>query len=104
MKSTSYQDYLIKSLKDREEAAGYLTAALNGGDHKVFLLALRNVIEAQGGVSGLAKKTHKSRTSLYKALSSKGNPKISSASEMLSAIGLRLSVLAVSKSTRRSRH
>jgi len=46
-KSVSYQDYLIGSLKDPEEAAGYLNAALEGGDINVFLLALQNVIQAQ---------------------------------------------------------
>lgn len=46
-KSINYQDYLIESLKNPEEAAGYLNAALEGGDIEVFLLALRNVILAQ---------------------------------------------------------
>lgn len=48
-KSTSYQKYLIESLKDPEEAAGYLNAALEGGDIHVFLLALQNVIKAREG-------------------------------------------------------
>lgn len=74
MKTQSYPDHLIESLKDPEEAAGYLNAALEGGDIDVFLLALRNVIQAQGGMNKLAQKTHKSRTSLYKAMSEKGNP------------------------------
>ena len=59
-KSINYQNYLIESLKDPEEAAGYLNAALEGGDTSVFLLALQNVIQAQGGVAAIAKKTHKS--------------------------------------------
>ena len=92
-KSISYQDYLIKSLKDPEEAAGYLNAALEGGDIKVFLLALHNVVQAQGGVSKLAEKTHKSRTSLYKALSKTGNPYLKNTNEILSAIGLHLAVV-----------
>ncbi len=49
MKSIKYQDYLIKSLQDPEEAAGYLNAALEGGDIEVFLLALNNVVKAHGG-------------------------------------------------------
>lgn len=92
-KSINYQDYLIESLKDPEEAAGYLNAALDGGDIEVFLLALHNVVQAQGGVSRLAEKAHKSRTSLYKALSKKGNPYLKSTNEILSAIGLHLAVV-----------
>lgn len=92
-KSISYQDYLIESLKDPEEAVGYLNAALEGGDIKVFLLALHNVVQAQGGINTLAKKVHKSRTSLYKALSEKGNPHLKSTNEILAAIGMHLAIV-----------
>ncbi len=92
-KSTSYQDYLISSLKDPEEASGYLNAALEGGDINVFLLALQNVIQAQGGISVLAEKTKKSRTSLYKTVSKNGNPYLKSANELLSAMGMHFSVV-----------
>jgi probable addiction module antidote protein len=91
--STSYQNYLLKSLEDPEEAAGYLNAALEGGDIDVFLLALQNVVKARGGVARLAEKTHKSRTSLYKALSVEGNPYLKNTKEILSAIGMHLSVV-----------
>jgi len=94
MKSVNYQDYLIDSLKNPKEAAGYLNAALEGGDIKVFLLALHNVVQAQGGIAQLAEESHKSRTSLYKALSAKGNPYLKSISEILSAMGLHLQVVA----------
>jgi DNA-binding phage protein len=47
VKSVSYQDYLLKTLKDPKEAAGYLNAALSGGDIKVFLLALQNMANNQ---------------------------------------------------------
>lgn len=93
-KTINYQDYLIESLKDPEEAAGYLNAALEGGDIEVFLLALHNVVKAQGGITRLAEKSHKSRTSLYKALSKNGNPHLKNTNEILSAIGLHLAVVA----------
>ena len=94
MKSINYQDYLIESLKDPEEAAGYLNVALESGDVNVFLLALRNVVEANGGVTKLSKKAHKGRTSLYKALSDTGNPYLKSTHDLLSAIDLHLKVVA----------
>src|SRR3990167_9127498 len=92
-KSVSYQKYLIESLKDPEEAAGYLNAALEERDIGVFLLALQNVIQAQGGVSKIAEKSHKSRTSLYKTISKKGNPYLGSVNEILDVMGLHLSIL-----------
>lgn len=91
---TSYQDYLIESLKDPQEAAGYLNTSLEGGDVDVFLLALQNVVKAQGGVSDLAKKTHKSRTSLYKLLSKKGNPYLKNMNKILLAMGMHLAIVA----------
>jgi len=93
-KSIDYQTYLVESLKNPEEAAGYLNAALEGGDTETFLLALQNVIKAQGGITKLAEKSNKSRTSLYKALSKQGNPYLKSTKEILAAIGMHFFVVA----------
>lgn len=100
-KKESYQKYLINSLKDPEEAVGYLNAALEGGDAQVFLLALHNVVQAQGGISKLSENTHKSRTSLYKALSKKGNPYLVSTNDILAAIGMHFQIVV--RNTRRKR-
>ena len=93
MKRTkSYQDYLIKSLKDPDEAAEYLNAALQDGDSQIFLLALRNVAQALGGLSRIAKKTKLNRASLYRMLSKKGNPELYSLGSLLKVLGLKLAV------------
>jgi len=47
-KRTAYQPDLIESLRDAGEAKEYLNAALEEDDPELFLLALRNVAEAQG--------------------------------------------------------
>ena len=91
-KSANYQDYLIQSLTDPEEAAGYLNAALEGGNIDVFLLALKNVIQAQGSIPELAKNLQKSRTSLYKTLSADGNPYFKSTHELLDAVGMQITI------------
>ncbi len=92
MPSISYEKYLIESLKDPEEAIGYLDACLEGGSMDVFLLALRDVVKANGGVAALAKKAEKGRTSLYKTLSETGNPCLKSVMEILAAVNMRLHV------------
>lgn len=102
-KSESYQDYLIESLKDPEEAAGYLNAALESGDIKSFLVALHNVVQAQGGVSKLAEHSNKSRSSLYKTLSMNGNPYLKSTYEILSSMDMHLAIVA-DKNKRASNH
>jgi probable addiction module antidote protein len=93
-KASSYQKDLIESLKDPCEAAAYLSAAIEEGDRAVFLLALRNVAEAHGGMAAVAKKANLSRESLYRMLSGKGNPEIKSLYALLHAIGLRLAIEA----------
>ena len=93
-KTSSYQKDLIEALKDPCEAAAYLNAAIEEGDRSVFLLALRNVAEARGGMAVLAEKTNLSRESLYRMLSKKGNPEIKSLYMVLHAMGLRLAIEA----------
>lgn len=46
--SKSYQESLLASLRDPEEAAEYLNAALEESDENVFLRALKNVAQANG--------------------------------------------------------
>ena len=95
-RSKKYQDWLIDKLKDHDEAVAYLNAALEEslkGDEEsqhLFLLALRNVAEAQGGVAQLAKKARVGRESLYKALSKTGNPKWHTLVSLIIGLGLNL--------------
>lgn len=91
-KTTAYQQDLIASLKDPCEAAAYLNAAIEEGDRAEFLLALRNVAEAHGGMAALSDKAQLSRESLYRMLSKRGNPEIKSLLSLLHAMGLRLAV------------
>lgn len=92
-RSRPYRDTLLEALKDPEEVAAYLDAALEEGDREAFLIALRNVAEARlGGISGLAERTGLSRETLYRTLSEQGNPELSSLDKLLHAVGLRLAV------------
>lgn len=93
-KSRAYQADLIESLRDSVEAEEYLNAALEEDDPELFLLALRNVAEAQGGVAQLADKAKLNRESLYRMLSDRGNPEFRSLDALLHALGFRLAVTA----------
>ena len=93
-KSKAYQPDLIESLRHAGEAEEYLNAALEEGNPELFLLALRNVAEAQGGVAQLAEKAKLNRESLYKILSERGNPELKSLDALLHALGFRLAVTA----------
>lgn len=89
---TEYQRDLIEALKDPLEAAEYLNAAMEEGDREGFLLALRNVAEAHGGMGCVAEKAHLNRESLYRSLSRRGNPEMKTVLALLRCMGLRLAV------------
>jgi len=96
-KTRDYHETLIKSLKDPPEAAEYLDAALEQGDREMFLVALRNVAEARGGLSQLARTARLNRSNLHRLLSKNGNPEVQTLAEILHAFGLRLAISAESR-------
>ncbi len=91
-KVPTYHDDLMKRLKDPAYAGAYLSATLEDDDKRVFLLALRDVAEAQGGMTKLAKITKVSREHIYRMLSKKGNPELQTLKSLLDALGLKISI------------
>lgn len=83
------EDFLMKDLRNLDHAADYLTAAIEEGED-VFLLAVRDVVEAQGGIGALAKATNLNRENLYDMLSEKGNPRLTSITSILDHLGFEL--------------
>ena len=93
-RTVPYEDILYPDLQDPEEAAAYLTAALedkSGNGSDLFVLALRDVAKARG-IRRLAQDTQLSRESLYRTLSRRGNPRFSTLEAVLESLGLKLSV------------
>lgn len=91
--AVDYHKFLIEDLKDPQEASAYLNAALEAGDKKAFLLALKNVLEARGGMSRMARHAKINRVSLYKMLSSNGNPAFENILRLLPPAGICLRVV-----------
>jgi probable addiction module antidote protein len=79
-------------LKSAQDIADYLNAALEDGDERVLLLALRNTADAIGGMTELARRSGLTRESLYRTLSEEGNPRLSSLRAILGAFGVELAV------------
>ncbi len=73
-------------LKDPEFAAGYLQAALEENDFGTFLVALRDVVQANGGMVETAQETELRRQSLYKTLSEDGNPQFLTVQAVLKSL------------------
>lgn len=94
VKAKNYKEHLLKQLQKPKEAAAYLNAALQDDDPHVFLLALRDIAEAKGGMSRLADEADLNREHLYRTLSLKGNPSFFKLLDVLDAIGLEFSIHA----------
>lgn len=87
--AVKFENVLKGHLSDPEQAAKYLTACYDEGSD-VFLQGLRDVVEAQGGMARAARRARLNRESLYRQLSRRGNPSLSSLNAVLGALGLKL--------------
>jgi probable addiction module antidote protein len=92
MKLKDMHDSLDRELTDPEYAAIYLDDALNQGSQEEFLLALRNVIRANQGMTKIATEASLGRESLYKSLSETGNPQFTTVIKILSVLGLKIAI------------
>lgn len=88
-----FKEYLLEKLKDPETALAYLNEASLDDDQRVFLLALKNVLEAHGGdMAAVAEEARLSRQSLYKVLSAKGNPQLNNLRSILHTLGFEIAI------------
>ncbi len=92
--SVSHDEATVRELRESPEfAAEYLRAALeDDAEPKVLLIALRRIAEARGGIAKVAKAAGIQREALYRALSERGNPRLSTLVAVAKAVGLRLTV------------
>ena len=95
-KTRSYKAGQLERLKDPAYAAEYINAAMEAGDNAAFLLALRNVAEAQT-MNAVATQAGLSRESVYRMLSETGNPCYTSLLGILGALGLEFKIQSASK-------
>ena len=90
-------------LKTEADIAAYLNACAEDNDAVLMAAALGQVARARGNMTAIARKAGLSRAGLYKALSSEGNPTLSTVSAVASAMGLKLLFAAEAKrQTRRA--
>ena len=93
-KSVPFEEHHRDFLRDPKRAKAYLEVALEDyeqdQDSDAFLLALRDIAEAQGGLGKLAKATKLNRANIYKALSQSGNPRLNTVEKILHELGFQL--------------
>ena len=81
-------------LSSVEDVTAYLEAALQDGDPQLVAAALGDIARAKG-MSQIARDAGLGRESLYKSLSSSGNPELATVLKVISALGLQLHVSAI---------
>ena len=90
--AVSHRDRLIEELRtDPRLATEYLKAAIDDEDPRVLLAALRTVVEARG-MARVAEAARVPRESLYRALSPRGNPRLSTLFAIIKAAGFRIAL------------
>ena len=95
-KLTTWHEFLIEELANREKAMSYLQVSLEeyliDGDTPFFLKGVQNVVEAQGGTSKIAKQAGITPKALSEFLSSGDPLHLGTLSAVLKAFGWRLSI------------
>ncbi len=84
---------VVEHLETAEDMAAYLEAALEDGDIAVVVAAVGDIARAKG-MAQIARDAGLGRESLYKALSTTGNPEFATVLKVVRALGLQLHVQA----------
>ena len=100
-RAKKYEDHKYAKLREFNYAKTYLESAIEEyhSDHNraAFLLALRDLVEAQGGIADFSEKIHLSRQALYKSLSPAGNPRFETLDNVLNRLGFQFTVEPLKK-------
>jgi len=89
-RTQSYRSWQMEKLADPKRASSYLNAALQDSTES-FLIALGKVAQARQ-MAKVAKDAGVQRETLYRSLSSQGNPTLDTLSSILKAVGLKISI------------
>jgi DNA-binding phage protein len=96
--SSSYKEYLISSLKDPQEAAGYLETFLEleeeeESEPELLRSALKNVVDARLLSDNLSPEAKQHYQQLDKMLSESGGTEIYTLISFLDALGYRIALV-----------
>lgn len=96
-----YDEYLVETLKNPIEAAGYLNASLEAymedNDAMALMLALEHLARAKYSVTEMAKKTGIPRQNLYKIFASETNPNFNTIFKIIINLGFKLEAKPILK-------
>ncbi len=91
-RTSNYSSWQLEKLTNPETAAAYLSAAISDSP-EMFRNALRNVAQARQ-MARVARDAGVTRESLYRATSEIGNPTLDTLHSVLSALGIKIQLVA----------
>ncbi|WP_443113494.1 helix-turn-helix domain-containing transcriptional regulator [Herbaspirillum seropedicae] len=96
MRSRSHDEAMAELYRSEPELAlEVINSILMEGEQAELMIVLRQLALAVGGMQVVAEQANLNPTQLYRTLSPKGNPALSSLTAILKALGLRLAVQPV---------
>lgn len=93
-RSKSFREDLLPRLRESPSLAiEYLNACLEGEEGiSAFLVALKDVVDSQTSVAGLAREVGLSRVAVHNTLKPTGNPRLRNLGRILDALDMQLVV------------
>ena len=96
-KFRTFDEIMVEHYRNHpRELKGYLSVALEeyqkDGDEKAFLSSLSMAARVHGGFSKLSKATGLNRENLYRALSKRSDPRLSTVMQVLNTLGFSLKI------------
>ena len=92
----NFRDYVLRKLDNADDAKEYLQVALEeyllSHNKEAFYQALKDVVDARGGASKIARESNISRQNLYKIFSAKTNPRLETIAVLLNILGFQLTI------------
>ena len=92
-RNLDYKADLLADLRDDIGFAGEYLSAAYEDSQEAFLVALRDVAEAQKGMAKVASQARVNRENLYRTLSRQGNPRLNTISSVLEVLGLKVLIV-----------
>ena len=89
-RNLDYKADLLADLRDDLGFAGEYLSAAYADSQEAFLVALRDVAEAQKGIARVAAQANVNRENLYRTLSKEGNPRQNTVRSVLDVLGLKV--------------
>ncbi len=92
-RNVDYKADLLADLRDDLGFAGEYLSAAYADSREAFLVALRDVAEAQKGIARVAAQAKVNRENLYRTLSKEGNPTLYTIGSVLDVLGLKVLIV-----------